>query len=369
MPASLPQRIVVFCLPGIGDAILFTPSLALLRRAFPAARITAVTMFRGSADLLATNPDIDDVSCFDFFHAGVLSSLRYIWQLRRERFDLSVLGFPANRLEYNILNALVGRHWRAGHHYAHQSRRNLSFLNNIAVHETGERHNVEENLALAEAICAHLGVEVPDIDTRLRVHLPPTDLEYADRFLAARGLADSSPLIGLHTYSSTFKNMSRKCWDKDKFVALIRQVGETHPQARFLIFSGPSDGPINEHILKHAGERVTLVEEANLRVALGILRHCRLFVSNDSAIMHLAGALGVPVIALFGPTSWKRLHPWAAPHHIVRRDLPCMPCFYYSSRPLRCAANLDYACMRELGVQDVVDAMYGFLDRQPAAAS
>src|SRR5437762_3814131 len=149
----LPRRILILCLPGIGDAILFTPALALLRRAFPDAHITALTMFRGAADVLQTNPDLDEVRWFDFFHAGVRAGIRYIWRLRREGFDLSILGFPANRIEYNLVNAFVGRRWSAGHGYRHQRGRNLAFLNNIRVQESGTLHNVEENLALAAAIC------------------------------------------------------------------------------------------------------------------------------------------------------------------------------------------------------------------------
>jgi ADP-heptose:LPS heptosyltransferase len=361
MEDRLPRRIVVFCLPGIGDAILFTPALASLRRAFPSAHITAVTMFDGAADILRTNPNLDEVRCFDFFNAGTRQGIRYVWQLRGERFDLSILGFPANRLEYNVLNALVGRRWRAGHRYKRQPWRNLAVLNNIAVRETGERHNVEENLALVGTICRRVGIAVPAPDTRLAVHLTAADLRQADQFLAEREMSDGDLLIGLHTYSSTFKSMHRKCWDKDKFVGLIERIASAHPRARFLMFSGPSDRAVSEHIVRHAKSRVTMVEEPNIRCALGVLKHCRLFISNDSAIMHLAGALGVPVVALFGPTNWRRLHPWAASYRIVRRELPCMPCFEYSSRPLRCVANLDYACLRDLAVDDVLAAVRGLL--------
>jgi ADP-heptose:LPS heptosyltransferase len=77
--------------------------------------------------------------------------------------------------------------------------------------------------------------------------------------------------------------------------------------------------------------------------------------------MHLAAALGVPVVALFGPTDWRRLRPWGVVHRIVRRELACMPCFRYSSRPLRCEANLDYACMRELSVDAVFAATESLL--------
>jgi heptosyltransferase-2 len=133
-----------------------------------------------------------------------------------------------------------------------------------------------------------------------------------------------------------------------------------------VIFSGPSDTAVNAYIVEHADRRVTMVEQPNLRRALAVLRHCRLFVSNDSAIMHLAGAVDVPVVALFGPTDWRRLHPWAARYAIVRRDLPCSPCFYYSSRPLGCASHLDYACMREMTVDDVSAAVDDLLARTDA---
>jgi ADP-heptose:LPS heptosyltransferase len=102
-----------------------------------------------------------------------------------------------------------------------------------------------------------------------------------------------------------------------------------------------------------------------------LLERCRAFVSNDSGVMHLAAAVGVPVVGLFGPTDWVRLHPWTLQHAIVRRDLPCMPCFYYSSRPLRCVANINYACMREISVDEVYNAVQTLLSQtnaKPTAA-
>ena len=157
--------------------------------------------------------------------------------------------------------------------------------------------------------------------------------------------------------------MHRKCWDQANFVQLIRRIGEVHPAARPLLFSGPSDTDVAEYIVRKTEGRAAVIAESNLRWALGVLRRCRVFVSNDSAIMHLAGTLGVPVVALFGPTDSRRLYPWAAPHTIVRKELPCMPCFYYSSRPLRCAALTDYACMREITVDEVLGVIGSLLAR------
>jgi heptosyltransferase II len=364
--SELPKRVVVFCLPGIGDAILFTPALAMLRRGLPKAHITVVTMFKGTADILETNPDLNEVRQFDFFNAGKSKGLQYVLGLRRENFDLSIMPFPSNRLEYNLVNRLVGRRWSAAHRYQNQSWQNLWFVNNTTVTELGALHNVEENLRLVRVALQRIGAPVIDAKPELKLVLTADDERYAADYLA--GL-ENMTLYGFHTYSSIFKNMTKKCWDKDHFVALIKRLGHADPNARFLIFSGPADEENNHYIMQHVDGRVKLVRESNLRRALAILRRCRLFICNDAALMHLAAALRVPIVALFGPTNWKRLHPWSDNHVIVRRDLPCMPCFYYSSRPLRCAAGINYACMREISVDEVFAAVQNQLHANPTAAT
>jgi heptosyltransferase II len=262
--------------------------------------------------------------------------------------------FPSNRREYNLVNRCVGRRWSAAHRYLHQSWPNLWFVNNTTVSELGTLHNVEENLRLVRAILQRVGAPVIEAKPDLKLALTADDEQYATSYLAGFG---NTTLYGFHTYSSIFKNMTKKCWDKDNFVALIRRLGDADPNARFLIFSGPADEENNQYIMRHVDDRVKLVRESNLRRALAILQHCRLFICNDAALMHLAAALRVPIVALFGPTDWKRLHPWSDNHSIVHKDLPCMPCFYYSSRPLRCAAGINYACMREISVDEVFTAV------------
>jgi lipopolysaccharide heptosyltransferase II len=341
-----------------------------------------MAMFRGTADILASNPDLDEVRHFDFFNAPKAASIRCLWQLRRERYDLSIMGFPSNRFEYNCVNWFVGRRWRAAHRYDHQSWRNLWFLNNIVVRENGKLHNVEENLHLVRTIAAHVGARVAEeeLPTDRTVHirqfpmklpLRAEDRAYAQSFLDTRSIGAETVLFGFHTWSSTYKNMTKKCWDKDNFVQLISQIGKQYPEARFLIFSGPADHETNKYIMEHMDGRVVLVRESNLCHAVALLERCRAFVSNDSGVMHLAAAVGVPVVGLFGPTDWRRLHPWTPQHAIVRTDLPCMPCFYYSSRPLRCVANINYACMREISVDEVFNAVQTLLSQtnaKPTAA-
>jgi len=295
--------------------------------------------------------------------------MRWTRALRDEWFDLGILGFPANRPGYNLVNALVGRRWRAGHRYRRQRWRNLAGLNNVVVHETGDRHNVDENLALVDAICRRFALSPPATDTALRARLSAEDRARGDALLAHHHVTADEFLVGIHAYSTTFKNMHRKCWDAARFAALVGRVREVHPRARVLLFSGPSDAVVQDEIVRGAPATTIVVAEPNLRTALAVLRHCRLFVSNDSGLMHLAGAAGVPVVALFGPTDARRLHPWRVPHVVVRDELPCMPCFEYSSRPLRCVAGTDYACMRGIAVDDVLAAARGLLAERAAAGA
>ena len=360
------RRIIVFCLPGIGDAILFTPALAVLRRLFPKAHIAVMTMFRGTADILATNPDLDEVQHFDFFNAPKLESIRRLWQLRRTGYDLSIMAFPSNRLEYNWVNRFIGHRWAAAHRYTHQSWRNCWFLNNITVREAGNLHNVEENLRLIRAIANRIGVTMSDLPVNrpallqqcpLKLPLSAEARNYADDFFAKHKFGANNLLFGFHTWSSTFKNMTRKCWDKENFIELIHRLSAAHPDAHFLIFSGPADTAISDYIVKHGGDRVLLVQERNLGYAVALQARCRVFITNDSGVMHLAAAVGVPIVALFGPTDWQRLHPWTPQHVVVHQNLPCMPCFYYSTQSLSCKTNIDYACMREISVDTVFTAV------------
>ena len=366
MDAPPVHRIIVFCLPGIGDAILFTPALALLRRLFPKAHIAVMTMFHGTADILATNPDLDEVHHFDFFNAPKLESIRHLWRLRQAGYDLSIMAFPSNRLEYNWVNWFISHRWAAAHRYTHQSWRNFWFLNNISVREAGNLHNVEENLRLIRAIADRVDIPMPDLPTdrpslqrQCPLKLPLSDeaQNYANSFFSKHRFDGKNLLFGFHTWSSTFKNMTRKCWDKDNFVALIQKLSKAHPDAHFLIFSGPADKASSEYIAKNTGDRVLLVQERNLGHAVALQARCRVFITNDSGVMHLAAAVSVPVVALFGPTDWQRLHPWTLKHTVVHQNLPCMPCFYYSTQPLSCGVNLDYACMREISVDTVFNTV------------
>jgi heptosyltransferase-2 len=88
------------------------------------------------------------------------------------------------------------------------------------------------------------------------------------------------------------------------------------------------------------------------------MNRCDLFVTNDSALMHIASALGLKVVALFGPTNTNYVHPWKTEHVIVKTNLDCQPCFYYSPKPLTCTrSDLQFKCIKDLSVEMVMKAI------------
>src|SRR5207249_6453819 len=105
----------------------------------------------------------------------------------------------------------------------------------------------------------------------LKIVVSPEDEQYAEKFLTAHGVGRDTPLFGFHTYSSTFKNMHRKCWDRHNFAMLISRLGEVHPPARFLLFSGPHDEEVTKYIIGQVDGRVIPVRETNLRHAAAIM--------------------------------------------------------------------------------------------------
>ena len=108
-------------------------------------------------------------------------------------------------------------------------------------------------------------------------------------------------------------------------------------------------------------ERVTVLDNRPLREAIAIIGTCDAFVTNDSGLMHIAAAMNVPTLVLLGPTNPAYIYPWKVRHKIVRTGIACSPCFYYSPKPLRCIANINFKCMSDLTVDMAEDGLMELL--------
>jgi len=344
------KNIIVFALPGIGDALLFTPALPIVKRHFPNAHIYFLVMMKGAYDIVRHNPYIDELVYFNFMKEGAFRSLKFVLSLRRKHFDLAITAYPANRLEYNGINFLVGARIRPVHRYRHLDFVNASWLNHPILVEDNSIHNVEENLRVLEL----LGCNTEDSGP-LEIYLTEDELNFAKRYITENGLS-GKPLVGFHPGTATLKNQARRRWAPEKFAELARRLTRNQ-DVRVLVFGGPEEKELKQFIASEAGDGTMPVTTETVLEAAALIAKCSIFVSGDSGLMHIAAAMQTPIVAIFGPTHPEWVHPYRSPYIIIRRELPCSPCFYYSPRPLTCRSGLNFECVRSITVDEVEQAV------------
>ncbi len=301
----------------IGDTILTVPFLRNLRRAHPGARIDLVVA-PYSSDVLRGIPYIDDMAVYDpptkhadsgGRHRTIGSKLRFLADLRKVRYDkVYVL---KRSFSSAVIALLTGAPMRIG--FDTEAR---GFLLTKRVPYRKDQHEVQNFLDVLRAD------GVPVEDDHLEAWLFPEETAFADGFLADRGCGPGARLIGIHPFTAD----PARAWHEDNFIAVANALQERY-RARILLFGGKRDLELAARI----GERVCpalvpVVGCTDLRQSMALLSKCSLLVCNDSGIMHLAAALDVPLVALFGPQTPDLFGPWGRRCIVLTRRFACSPC-------------------------------------------
>ncbi|MBK9250118.1 MAG: lipopolysaccharide heptosyltransferase II [Ignavibacteria bacterium] len=347
------MKILVIALSGIGDAVMFTPALRILKQHYPTAEIDIVTMFRGVAEMYERLPDVSSVYLWDFLKKGKLDSLKFLGQLRSKKYDVSILVFPSNRWQYNVIAWMIGAKKRLGTDYLNLNAQSLPFLLTDRIQENDDLHNVEENCKLVEL----LGVKIPQEIPPLQLVITPADDSTTDSWLREHNIPTDKPIIGIHAGSAVFKNQINKRWAWEKYAELSVQLHEKY-DATILLFGGPEELELNENIALKADGSALVVKTPSIMSSIALMKRCSLFVSNDSGLMHIAAALQLHVVSVFGYTSHIHTRPWTPNYEVVRHDLECSPCFYFSPRPAQCqfSGEDEFKCIRRIEVEEVLKA-------------
>lgn len=339
-------------LSAIGDVINTLPALGALRQRFPGAFLAWLVEDKARG-VLEGHPYLDDLFVFERARltakARTLSDLREVSReiarlarkLRRAKFDL-LLDFHGN-LKSGVLGSLACATTRVG--YDRRNSREGNFLfNRCRVRLADSRiHRVEKHLALLEAV---------GIRTRFFPYVLPVPREarsFASAFLSAA--CPGQPYAVLHPGTSAFG--AHKRWPAPFFGRLAERLAlETGLEV--LVTSGPGELPLAKEVASHCRATVRLPETGSLLQLAAILERARVFVSADTGPMHLAAALQVPVVALFGPKDPVVYGPFGTRSRVVSASLPCAPC---GGR--RCAHG---QCMGSISPDRVFEAVVGLLE-------
>lgn len=343
------MKILILALSGIGDALMFTPALKLLRYSIPSAEIDALVMFKGTKEIYETNPNLNKIIHFDFIKEGTLNSIKFVLGLRK-KYDATINIYPSNRKEYNIINFLLSAQKRVGVEYLRMNNSNLGWLNNVTVLEDDKTHNVQTNIKLIEKLLNKTVDENPP----MQISIPDEKKLFADNFLKYKNISPNDFVVGFHPGCATLKNHIKRRWEPEKFAELGKKL-INEKNAKVFLFGGPEEDELKSSTnLLIDSENSFVIKTENFLQSIAIMKRCNVFVTNDSALMHIASALGLKVVAIIGPTNPYYIHPWKTEHKIVSLNLDCAPCFFYSPKPLACSrTDVQFKCIKELEV-DVV---------------
>ncbi|HSB05625.1 MAG TPA: glycosyltransferase family 9 protein [Thermodesulfobacteriota bacterium] len=335
MKKSIPipvRSMLVIHQGALGDFILALPSFGILRKTFPGAR----SVFMGYPRILELVENrfyaekvlsIDQKGMASFFVRGGPLDLSLSQFFKT--FDLIVV-FGKDRdgsLTGNLNRVCQGQI--------------------LAVHSFprwDERIHVIDHLR-RELSC--YGFSTPE--SIPKIYLNEADQQWGKRYWAGKGVAlgERAGVIILHPGSGSKK----KVWALDRFLDLTKHL-QRHLHSRMLVVLGPAEGAEIRDAFEGSPEGFILASGLSLIQLASVMEGCRLFIGNDSGVSHLAAALGIPTVAIFGPTDPEVWSPKGRNSAVVRREIPCSPC--PQERPLQCQ---HFECLKGIEMGDVLDGM------------
>jgi len=346
------MNILVLRYRFIGDTILTVPFLRNLRLAYPDARIDLV-IAPYSSDVLRGIPYVDNLIVYDpptihqdssGLHQTLGSKIRFLKELRATRYDKAYI--LKRSLSSALIAFLSGARERIGFDTEHRG-----FLLTKRIPYRKDRHEVQNFLEILRAD------EVPVTSDHLEAWLSENENSFASEFLAQEGHPAETPLVGIHPFSA----VPERAWPVERFVGVANTLRERHG-ARILLLGGQRDVDAAADMGKQIRPRPVLAAgRTDLRQTMALISKCSLLVCNDSGMMHLAAALDVPLVALFGPQTPDLFGPWGKRCVVVTKRFHCSPCkqkFFTECKP---APSGKPWCMENITEDEVVAAASGLL--------
>lgn len=308
------MKILVISLAGIGDTLFATPLIHELRVNFPDATIDALVLWRGSKSLLENNPHLNTVHQRNLIAESKIGSFQFLSELRRTGYDASLNTFPQSRRHYRIVARIIGAKKRVSHEYE-CSGGFEGLLMIKALPQNYSQHAVENNLALLSLLDAK-----PLLPTHhYEIFLTETDQAWAADFVTRQNLS-GRPVLGIHVGSGGTKNLALRRWPLENYIELACRLRQSQPELAVLFFGGPEEKTDHEKILTALGsENIFFPKTENLRQVAALIGKCDVFLSVDTALMHVAAAMKVPgQIVIETPTWNKPIEPYANPFTLVK---------------------------------------------------
>ena len=360
-----PKRILVRGVNWLGDAVMTTPALLRLREKFPGAHITLLTPEK-LRDLYRHHPAVNEIISITPGEGVCAVS----GKLRDKNFDLALIfpNSPRSALEayFARIPRRLGyaRPWRnlflthtvpSRSGYAPMHKRTPAEIQRLIAQPNpphtsqtpAAAHQLHEYLHLVGALGASTEPAAPAL------YMHPNEVLGMD--WSRPQSAPTDHIIGLNPGA---EYGPAKRWPIERFAEVANELNRKL-SCQFLIFGGAGDVPLTEQLVgllpipASKGQVVSLAGKTNLRDLMAGLKLCDVLLSNDTGPMHLAAALGTPVVVPFGSTSPELTGPGLPGdimHSLLKGDAPCSPCFLRE-------CPIDFRCMKSITVERVTAAV------------
>ncbi|MFH1128937.1 MAG: lipopolysaccharide heptosyltransferase II [Candidatus Omnitrophota bacterium] len=341
------KRILIVRTDRIGDVLLSTPVIKVLRDNYPHAYI-AMIVSPYSKEIVDGNPYLDEVIIYDKDrkHKSWLGSIKFSRNLKKRKFDLALILHPTNRM--HLVTYLAGIPRRIGYD------QKLGFLLSDKITHTkqfGQKHEIEYNLDLIR----YLGLETKD--ALVFMPLKAESEKWAEELLLKEQVTKKDKLLAIHPGASC----PSKIWPNGQFAEVADKLIEKYGFKVFVI-AGPKDTALAQNVLENMlHPAVNLGGKTSVSQMASLLKRCNLFISNDSGPVHVGSAVGVPVISIFGrsqkglsPTRWG---PRGLRDKFLHETVGCIECLAHNCKK-------GFACLRAISVEDVLQAADEILNKK-----
>ncbi len=331
------KRILITRTDRLGDVVLSTPIIRAVRKTYPDAYI-AFMVRPENKDVIINNPDLNEIILYDKYgkHKSFLSTYLFASEIKKKEFDTAVALHPTNRA--HTIFFLAGIPNRIGYN------RKLSFLlSKVVPHlkQFGNKHESEYNFDLFR----ESGIKLKD-DSRIPyMYSSDEDKERIDDFIKTRGI--EGDFICIHAGASC---LSKK-WDARRFSETADILKEKY-KSNIVLVGGEETLSISEEIMTASKkEIIDLTGALSIGELAELISRSRLFISNDSGPVHVAVAVGTPVISIFGRKSPglspKRWGPLGYRDISLHKDVGCDECKAHE-------CEIGFKCLKAVTVEDIL---------------
>lgn len=338
-----PKNILIVRTDRVGDVILSTPVIKNLRAYFPQAHI-AFMCRPYTKDILEGNPALDEVIVYDKYgkHRSFWSTLRFAFSLRKKKFDWAIVLHPTNRA--HMVTFLAKIPFRIGWD------RKMGFLLTKQIDhkkQEGLKHESEYTLDILREL------NIPILDRQLHFPVSESAHEKVEGVLKDRGVSSEEKIITVHPSASC----PSKRWPQNYFSQLISALKEKL-SLKIAVITARGEEQFAQSIIDNC-DVIDLRGELSLSEVGALLKRSMIFISNDSGPVHIASALGVPVISIFGrknpglsPMRWK---PLGDNSYYLHKDVGCSICLAHD-------CDKEFLCLKSIKPMDVADEVVKILE-------